>query len=101
MNPNAREFVFNLGAKEFVPPASSSSSPPKPPVDDNNDDGDEDIDEDDPLWKATLQHCNGDREAAIKMLEDPDALMANPAIKAIIESGSSADDDDHETDNKS
>ena len=97
MNPQAKEFVFNLGAKEFVPPASSS--PPKPPVDDNNDDGDEDIDEDDPLWKATLQHCNGDRESAIKMLEDPDALMANPAIKAIIESGSSADDD-WETDKK-
>ncbi|CAM9662077.1 unnamed protein product, partial [Ectocarpus fasciculatus] len=37
----------------------------------------EEVDENDPLWKATLQVANGDRAKALKMLEDPDALMAN------------------------
>ncbi len=37
--------------------------------------------------KATLQVANGDRAKALKMLEDPDALMANPDIKRIIAEG--------------
>lgn len=37
--------------------------------------------------KATLQVANGDRAKALKMLEDPDALMANPDIKQIIAEG--------------
>eukprot|EP00903_Cladosiphon_okamuranus_P018854 g17342.t1 len=49
--------------------------------------GEDDIDENDPLWKATLQVAGGDRAKAIKMLEDPDALMANPEINRIIAEG--------------
>jgi len=46
---------------------------------------DDEIDEDDPLWKATLQLTLGDRERAIKLLEDPDALMQYPEIKRVME----------------
>eukprot|EP00752_Nemacystus_decipiens_P012253 g10861.t1 len=49
--------------------------------------GEDDIDENDPLWKATLQVAGGDRTEAIKMLEDPDALLANPEINRIIAEG--------------
>jgi len=48
-------------------------------------DDDDEIDEDDPLWKATLQLTLGDRERAIKLLEDPDALLQYPEIKRVME----------------
>ena len=44
----------------------------------------EEIDETDPLWKVTLQLAKGDRAEAIKMLEDPDALMAYPEVVAAL-----------------
>jgi len=44
------------------------------------------IDENDPLWIATLHVTNGDRERALKLLEDPDALMQYPEIRKIMES---------------
>ena len=56
----------------------------------------EEIDEEDPLWKATLKLTLGDRQKAIKMLEDPDSLMQYPEIKKIMEEQSSADADDWE-----
>lgn len=49
------------------------------------------MDENDPLWKAVLVISNGDRKAALKMLEDPDALMSYPEIKAIMEAGGGDD----------
>lgn len=44
------------------------------------------IDENDPLWIATLNVTNGDRERALKLLEDPDALVQYPEIRKIMES---------------
>lgn len=41
--------------------------------------------------QVTLQVANGDREKAVKMLEDPDALMANPEVQRIIGQGASRD----------
>ncbi|CBJ48633.1 Sup35, eukaryotic translation termination factor eRF3 [Ectocarpus siliculosus] len=52
----------------------------------------EEMDENDPLWKATLQVANGDRAKALKMLEDPDALMANPEVNKIIAEGAASGD---------
>ena len=59
-------------------------------------DEEEDIDEDDPLWKATLKLTLGDRAKAMKMLEDPDSLMQYPEIKSImdsIDSGATGEDE--------
>lgn len=53
----------------------------------------EEIDEEDPLWKATLKLTLGDRKQAMKMLEDPDSLMQYPEIKKIMEEQPSGDDD--------
>lgn len=117
MNPNAKTFVFNAGAPTFAPPAAAAApaaapvQPPQPPVEEVTkvaaveeveEEGEEDIEEDDPLWQATLKLCNGDRKAALRKLEDPDALMQHPEIKAIMEASSSsssaeAEEDDWET----
>ena len=45
------------------------------------------IDESDPLWIVTLRVAEGDREKAVRMLEDPDSLMKYPEIRAIMEAG--------------
>ena len=52
------------------------------------------MDEEDPLWKATLKLTLGDRKQAIKMLEDPDSLMQYPEIKKIMEDQAAAGGDD-------
>jgi len=75
--------------------------PPKPPVAPPvEDEGEEDepIDENDPLWKAVIKIAEGDRAKAIKMLEDPDALMSYPEVKLIMEAGGGDDDDGAEED---
>jgi hypothetical protein len=60
----------------------------KTEVIESNDDGeDDDVDENDPLWIAVLKLANGNRKEALKMLDDPDALMAYPEIAKIMESG--------------
>jgi peptide chain release factor subunit 3 len=58
------------------------------------DDGDgttETIDENDPLWKAVLKIANGDRKAALRMLESPDDLEKYPEVVAILEASSAAE----------
>ena len=54
------------------------------------DEDDEALDENDPLWIATLKVCNGDRAAALRMLDDPDSLMKYPEIVAAMESSEEA-----------
>mmetsp|Transcript_28352 Transcript_28352/g.47662 ORF Transcript_28352/g.47662 Transcript_28352/m.47662 type:complete len:627 (-) Transcript_28352:203-2083(-) len=114
MNPNAA--VWTPGG--FTPPAApvaSTSAPPMPPVTNDEvsgseqkqgdgeggkieNDDEEAIDENDPLWQATLKVTEGDRERAMKMLEDPDSLMQYPEIRSLLEggagSGGDADDAD-------
>lgn len=45
------------------------------------------------LVQVTLQVANGDREKADKMLEDPDALMANEEVQRIIAAGAAESGD--------
>ena len=75
--------------------------PPVPPVDqgkpinnlDESHDGDEaDVDEEDPLWKATMKICNDNKEEALKMLENPDALMSHPEVIKYLEKSQSGGD---------
>ena len=66
-----------------IAPNVVASSEPEPCA--APDDGEEPIDENDPLWKATLKVANGDRAKAIELLEDPDALMQYPEVRAIME----------------
>ena len=88
MNPNAKEFSFNPTAAAFTPPSAAPAAAVAAPTvaADNDDDA---IDENDPLWKATLVIAGGDRAKAVKLLEDPDALMQYPEVRAIMEGGGS------------
>lgn len=120
LNPNATSFSFNVAASTFTPTFSSSASSsepinsghslssqafqlidrdldpyPPPPPDNLTEQGEEPIDENDPLWIATLKITNGNREEALRLLEDPDALSIYPEIKAILEGGSADDWDGH------
>lgn len=117
MNPNAKPFVFNPSATSWTPPTTTTPQvsevtnlPPPPTVVEENkvqeevqkdvhvesteeeENESDDIDENDPLWVATLKHCNGDRDKAISLLEDPDALMAYPEIVAAMELNEPSDD---------
>ena len=92
MNPNA--FAFNPGAGEFTPTFPMPPPPPEPPAQESweEDDEAEDIDETDPLWQVTLKIANGDRAEALKLLEDPDALMAShPEVVAALNGADGAD----------
>eukprot|EP00968_Pinguiococcus_pyrenoidosus_P013097 scaffold1175_cov248-Pinguiococcus_pyrenoidosus.AAC.16 len=78
LNPNASSFSFNPGASSWTPGAPTEAQAPpaeEPAVAPEAQDNAEEVDEDDPLWKVTLQLANGDRQQALQMLEDPDALM--------------------------
>jgi hypothetical protein len=57
----------------------------------------EEIDENDPLWKATLKLTSGDRAKALKLLEDPDALMQYPEIRMVMEAADASEEADWET----
>jgi hypothetical protein len=126
MNPNAKPFSFNPTATTWTPPAPPAaaiapglSSTPTPQVEEKvvsveevvaktedltvsqeKEDVVEDedaLDETDPLWIATLKVSKGDREAALRLLDDPDALMAYPEIVAIMDaSGPVSDEEDEE-----
>lgn len=121
MNPNAKPFVFNPAASTWsptgftpaapaapaaapapvaapapapapVPVAAAPVVPPAAPAVEKNEEEEEDeIDENDPLWIATLKLAEGDRERAVKMLADPDSLMAYPEIRAIMEAADDAE----------
>mmetsp|Transcript_15881 Transcript_15881/g.23918 ORF Transcript_15881/g.23918 Transcript_15881/m.23918 type:complete len:623 (+) Transcript_15881:114-1982(+) len=119
MNPNAKPFVFSPNAASWTPPSASSVPPPPPtteeqasipdvsgmsiqssdevknnvtedPPVDSTDEPD-DIDESDPLWIATIKITNGNKAEAMKLLEDPDALMQYPEIKRIMEGDAEGD----------
>jgi peptide chain release factor subunit 3 len=103
MNANAKPFVFNPGATSwtpsFSPPKPAEAVPPAPvpeptvleePTEVGGEE-DEAIDENDPLWIATLKLAEGDREKAVKMLADPDSLIQYPEIRAIMEAAEGGD----------
>lgn len=52
--------------------------------------GDNGSDESDPLWQVVFKLAGGDRQKTEKMLEDPDALMAYPEVRAVLEGGGGA-----------
>jgi hypothetical protein len=89
MNPNASAWSPGGPVAPPAPPAPPQEievKPPAPaPVVSGEEGEGEDIDENDPLWIATLSVCEGDRERALKMLEDPDSLMQYPEIREIME----------------
>lgn len=69
MNPSAGEWKPSAAAPSFAP------TPPPPKATSSV----SDIDENDPLWQLVLNKiCEGDRERATKLINNPDSLMQYP-----------------------
>ena len=71
MNPSAGEWKPSAAAPSFTPP-----TPPPPKATSSSV---SDIDENDPLWQLVLNKiCDGDRDRATKLINNPDSLMQYP-----------------------
>lgn len=102
MNPNANEWKPSVSAPSFTPGQGFQVSTPSPapaPVQasEHQDSNLSDIDENDPLWQTVLKICGGDREKALKMINDPDSLAKYPEVEAVLAGGGGDDDDAMDT----
>mmetsp|Transcript_8798 Transcript_8798/g.12250 ORF Transcript_8798/g.12250 Transcript_8798/m.12250 type:complete len:600 (+) Transcript_8798:53-1852(+) len=88
MNPDAPAFNFNPSAGEFIPPSADAET-----VAAESWEEEEEVDENDPLWKVTLKLAAGDRAKAMQMLADPDSLTQHAEIRAVMEGTAILDDD--------
>ncbi len=97
----AKPFVFNPGAKSFTPGGGGSgggdaatqqvtAQMAAAKIEEDDAAPMDEEDENDPLWQAVFKMAGGDRKKTEKMLEDPDALMAYPEIRAILDGTSGA-----------
>ena len=112
MNPQANEWKPSAGAATWTPGQGFQGSSPTaaaPPAGasssaERQESTESDIDENDPLWKAVLKIAEGDREKALKMINDPDSLVQYPEVEAILAGDSSTammdTDDADQTDEK-
>ena len=89
-NPGATEWKPSAGASEWSPggaaaPAPAAAAAPSPaPA--RQESAVSEIDESDPLWNLVLTKiANGDREKALNLINDPDALTAYPEMEKLIE----------------
>jgi peptide chain release factor subunit 3 len=90
MNPNASSWKPSASASSFVPGVftvgtpAPAPAPTPPPAVETTDENENEIDETDPVWQGVLKICEGDREKAMKMIQDPDSLAAYPEIEAVL-----------------
>ena len=87
MDPSANEWKPSAGAATFNPGQGFSVSTPTAapaPAPDRQESAVSDVDENDPLWKVVLKIAQGDREKALKMINDPDSLTKYPEVEAIL-----------------
>ena len=86
MNPNAGEWKPSAAAAEWTPGGAAPAAAPAPPP--KTESSVSDIDESDPLWQVVLNKiCNGDRDRAIKLINDPDQLTQYPEVEALLAAG--------------
>ena len=79
MNPSAGEWKPSASATEFTPSAPPPPTQPQPPPPSTQQSSSSDIDESDPLWQLVLNKiCNGDRDRATKLINNPDSLTQYP-----------------------
>ena len=82
MNPNASTWTPNAGAATWTPggfsaPAPAPAPTPAPaPAPSKQESAVSDVDENDPLWKIVLKIAEGDKDKALRMINDPDCLTA-------------------------
>lgn len=102
MNPKATEWKPSAAAAAWTPsqgftvpaPAPAPVPAPAPAPAPAQDSADNDIDENDPLWKVVLKIAEGDRAKAMKMIADPDSLSKYPEVEAVLSGGEPMETDD-------
>jgi peptide chain release factor subunit 3 len=89
MNPAAGEWKPSAAAAEWTPGGFAAPAPPP-----KTESAVSDIDESDPLWQVVLNKiCNGDRDRALKLINDPDQLTQYPVVEAILAAGDAMEED--------
>ena len=95
-NPNAGEWKPSVAAAEWTPggaapaPAPAAAPAPAPPA--KQESTVSSVDESDPLWNLVLTKiANGDREKAMNLINNPDALTQYPEVEKLIEELGDAD----------
>mmetsp|Transcript_31312 Transcript_31312/g.69349 ORF Transcript_31312/g.69349 Transcript_31312/m.69349 type:complete len:173 (-) Transcript_31312:7390-7908(-) len=84
-DPNATEWKPSA-----APGAAATSAPPQ-----RQESTSSAVDESDPLWNLVLTKiAGGDRDRALALINDPDALTQYPEVEKLIEELGSCDDDD-------
>lgn len=97
-NPNASEWKPSATAAAWTPggftaPAPAPTPTPAPPS--TAESTASDIDEADPLWQVVLNKiCNGDRDRALKMINNPDSLAEYPEVEALLSATSDGMNED-------
>lgn len=95
MNPSVGEWKPSVAASEWTPggtAAPAAAPAPAPPP--KTESAVSDIDESDPLWQVVLTKiCNGDRDRALKLINDPDQLTQYPEVEAILAAGDAMEED--------
>ena len=98
MNPNASQWTPSATASSWTPGQGFGGSPapaPAPtPAPAKTESSVSDVDESDPLWQVVLKIANGDRDKALKMINDPDQLSAYPEVLELMEAGDTIAGDD-------
>lgn len=92
MNANASEWKPSPAAAEWTPGGASAPAPaPAAPPQES---ASSEIDESDPLWLVILNKiCAGDRDRAMKMINNPDSLADYPEVQEVLASMDTGDDD--------
>ncbi|KAL7441901.1 hypothetical protein ACHAXM_008110 [Skeletonema potamos] len=89
MNPAAGEWKPSAAAAEWTPGGIAAPAPPP-----KTESAVSDVDESDPLWQVVLNKiCDGDRDRALKLINDPDQLTQYPEVEAILAAGDAMEED--------
>ena len=97
MNPNANEWKPSPSAASFTPGQGFQVSTPSPaPAQsaERQESNVSEIDENDALWQTVLKICEGDRDKAMKMINDPDSLAQYPEVGAVLAAGGGGEEED-------
>lgn len=82
MNPSAGEWKPSASAAAFVPGGGGAPPPSQAPQ--KAESSMSDIDETDPLYQLVLKICDGDRDLALKKLNNPDSLTQYPEGELVL-----------------
>jgi peptide chain release factor subunit 3 len=93
MNPAAGEWKPSAAAAEWTP--DGNAVPAQTPLPPKAASSVSDIDESDPLWQIVLNKiCNGDRNQAMNLINDPDQLTKYPEVEELLAAGDVMEEDD-------